>query len=404
MVRDQICWFLLVASCCSILIRAEQPSSVILRTHHTDSAILAFMQKHHLPGCSFAVSAQGQILRMSGYGFADIEARTPVTPQHRFRIASISKPITAAAVMVLVEQDRLELDQLVFGSDGILAAKRYARIKDKRVLQITVRHLLEHSAGWDREQAMDPLWNLEEIARKMRLSDQITPADVIEYMLRHERLQFKPGQQHAYSNLGYCILGRIIEEISGLPYAQFVQQEVFNPLGIHQMQLAGDTLKQRANEEVKYYAYSAGTDPKLNYTHENCYGWGIDVSDASGGWIASATDLLRFTMAFDRRHNDQSGLLLKDATIEQMLSPPEYAQGQTIHYGLGWEVEHAYYWHTGVTPGTFAAVTHLDGGICYAILFNARADLKNFFREFAEPLNAAIRQDLADYQQRLNRE
>lgn len=174
------------------------------------------------------------------------------------------------------------------------------------------------------------------------------------------------------------------------------------PLGIHDMRIGGDRLDARVPCEVTYYARVTGSAFRFlvpggrgrEFTTQGCYGWNIAVHDANGGWIGTAADLLRFTLSFDLEYRDAHRALLSDATVRTMLARPAYSQDNAIHYGLGWEVEGRCYWHTGEMPGTYAVVSRLDGGICYAILFNGRPRLPDFFNDFARPMRSAIRADL----------
>jgi CubicO group peptidase (beta-lactamase class C family) len=284
----------------------------------------------------------------------------------------------------------------------VLDDERYADLCDERARQITVKHLLEHSGGWDRDQRMDPLWSLDTIARETGVGGALDGTMVIQYMLRHEPLDFAPGGRFCYSNLGYCILGRVIEQVTGEVYEDHVRRQVLAPLGIHGMRIGGDCPDARAPCEVTYYERVTGGALRFlvlgrrgrEFTTQGCYGWNVAVHDANGGWIGTAADLLRFTMSFDLEYRDASSALLNDATVRTMLARPVHARDNAIYYGLGWEVEGRNYWHTGEMPGTYAVVARLDGGVCYAILFNGRPRLADFLADFARPMRSAILEDL----------
>ena len=209
-----------------------------------------FMQKFKIPGLSLAIAVNGKLKITGGFGFADKEAKSLVKPTHRFRVASVSKPLTSTAVMKLVESGKLSLDERVFGIDGIL--KRFSLDQlagepeqRKRIRSITVRHLLEHACGGWGNREGDPMFT--------RAAIQLDHDGLIQWTLNHRPLQHTPGTNYQYSNFGYCLVGRIIEQRTGMNYQAAVQSLVLTPAGVKSMQIGGDTLADRAEGEVKYY-------------------------------------------------------------------------------------------------------------------------------------------------------
>lgn len=167
-----------------------------------------FMEKFEVPGMSVAFGRHGQLLHEQGFGLADKTARTAVTPAHAFRIASVSKPITAATTFAFIERGELGLDDLVFGERGRLGFD-YGKSLPAPVTAITVRHLLTHTSGGWGNKKNDPMF------RDPALSQR----EIIEWTLKNAPLEHAPGTSYAYSNFGYCVLGRLLEKLSGLPYA-----------------------------------------------------------------------------------------------------------------------------------------------------------------------------------------
>ena len=163
------------------------------------------------------------------FGYSNRITREIVTPDTSLRLASVSKPITSTAVHLLIEQGRLALTDLVFGAGGILGTTFGTQPYSARVLQITVQHLLEHSAGGWANDGADPMFQ----------QPGLSQADLISWTLDNAPLTSDPGTAYAYSNFGYCLLGRIFERVSGLSYGDFVRQSVLNPAGASQMVLAG---------------------------------------------------------------------------------------------------------------------------------------------------------------------
>ena len=174
-------------------------------------AVQNFMSAHSVPGVSIAMTRHGRLMFARGFGAAD-GAGTPVTPGHLFRIASVSKPITAIAVFRAIEAGLLALTDRVFGQGGILGNQfGTPPYPDQRVAQITVQHLLEHTSGWSG--AQDPMFG----------QPNATHADLIGQMLGLT-LANNPGAVFDYLNFGYCVLGRVLEEVSGSTYPEFVRQ------------------------------------------------------------------------------------------------------------------------------------------------------------------------------------
>ena len=310
---------------------------------------------------------------MRGFGFADREAKRPVLPQSLFRIASISKPITAVAVLQLAERGKLKLDAAVFALLGLKPAKKGF---DARWRKVTVRHLLSHRGGWDSDRSFDPMLASDDIVEELGVEPPAMPQAIIRFMLG-KPLDFDPGSKEAYSNFGYCLLGRVVEKASGQTYEEYVKQHVLAPLGITTMRI-GRTLKP-APGEVKYYAKDqarAVMGPARGKRVPLPYGcWCLEAMDAHGGWIASAPDLVRFAMAFDEPAKCK---ILKPGSIQQMFAPPTAAEGKKeVYYAMGWIVRpnqchgKPNIWHTGGLDGTSTLLVRRCDGLTWAVLFNA---------------------------------
>ena len=262
-----------------------------------------FLPKYRIPGGAFAVARNGRIAYERGFGHADRDAREPVKPDALFRVASISKPITAVAILQLVERGKLKLDAKVFDVLGLTDPKGPDISFDERWRKVTILHLLHHAGGWDRGTSFDPMFRSSKIADVLKTKPPAGPADIIRYMLR-QPLQFDPGA-YAYSNFGYCLLGRVIEKVSGLPYEDYVRREVLAPLGVRRMRVGHTLLKDRARDEVRYYKADnamvpALLGPELGQPVAVPYGgFYLEAMDSHGGWIASAADLVRFAAAFN---------------------------------------------------------------------------------------------------------
>ena len=176
-----------------------------------DRLVPELMHRYNLPGGALAIVKDGRLVFARGYGLADIQNQEPVQPDSLFRIASLSKQVTAVAALKLVEDGKLDLDENAFEILSDFKDPEGAS-RDPRIDQITVRHLLHHAGGWDKEVAgFDPMWIPARIARETGAAKPISCSDVIHFMLG-QPLDFDPGTRYAYANFGYCVLGRIIEK------------------------------------------------------------------------------------------------------------------------------------------------------------------------------------------------
>jgi len=353
-----------------------------------DREMEQFMAPRKVPGGALAVVKDRRLVYARGYGWADREAQEPVRAGSLFRIASVSKPITAVAALQLVEQGRLGLDQTALDLLPIEPFLPAGQTPDARLRRITVRHLLQHTGGWDRYQSLDPMFRAVEIAKALDVPRPAKPRDVIRYILGR-RLDFEPGTRYAYSNFGYCVLGRIIERVSGLTYEQQVRAQVLAPIGIQDMRIGASLASGRAPGEVRYYTAKGESGPNVFPDPPKKvpapYGtFHLEAMDAHGGWLASAVDLARFAAALDDpTHNP----LLKPDTFATMYAPPppppwRTADGklQDHYYGCGWLVRpvgkegRANYWHGGSLPGTFGWLVRRWDGVSWVVLFNQRSE------------------------------
>ena len=201
-----------------------------------------------MPGASIAIAKDGKLVMARGYGLANIEDREPVHADSLFRIASISKPITAVAVLQLLEDGQLGLDEGVFQILGEIRPAEDAS-RNPQLYEITVRQLLQHSGGWDRDVSFDAMWIAGRVEMELGVAKPISCRDVIRFMLG-QPLDFEPGTRYAYSNFGYCLLGRVIEQKSGKPYEEYVRDKVLKPLGINRMAIGATLFDGRRKGEV----------------------------------------------------------------------------------------------------------------------------------------------------------
>ncbi|HLW66309.1 MAG TPA: serine hydrolase domain-containing protein, partial [Gemmataceae bacterium] len=227
-------------------------------------------------------------------------------------------------------------------------------------------------------------------AKALKVHLPIIPRQIIRVTMG-KPLDFTPGTRYVYSNFGYCVLGRVIQAISRKPYHEFVSEQILSPLGIRDMQLGKDLLKDRAPGEVRYYDSARRTGraisgPEIGKHVPLPYGVEcVETMDANGGWIANVVDLLRFAAALD---DPKKCPVLKEETILTMLAPPPGPVGhgpkgkpKESYYGCGWDVrpnvrqaEKFTKWHGGGLAGTNTLLVCRDDGIDWAVLFNSDAD------------------------------
>jgi N-acyl-D-amino-acid deacylase len=346
-----------------------------------DRAFVRIMNKWEIPGGALTVMEKGEVLLARGYGLADVARHEPALPESLFRIASLSKPITAVAVLKLVEENKLSLDAAAFRLLDDIDLPAGATV-DPRIHDITIRHLLEHSGGWDESSSFDPMFSSQRTAHGVDLPAAADCATIIRYMLGRS-LDFDPGSRYTYSNFGYCVLGRVIERASGQTYQEYVKSQILAPIGIDRMALGRSRLADRHPAEVRYYERGETSPTQSVFADDSGQvpwpygGFCLEAMDAHGGWIGSATDLARFVSALDGAHASR---ILQAETVDTMLARPAAPlwEGKSDYYALGWRVRPARrgaaWWHTGSIPGSTAVLYHTPSGRVWAALFNARPD------------------------------
>ncbi|MCC3160721.1 serine hydrolase [Hymenobacter sp. 15J16-1T3B] len=353
-----------------------------------DAVVQEFLQRWDIAGASVAISKDGRLVYERGFGYANLARTEPMRPAHLLRVASISKPVTALAIMKLAEDGRLTLNHRVFGPEGYLRGPYYTEvIQDQRIYDITVRQLLEHTGGWNRNAGVDDLSSSDPIdfplyvAKAMQASNPVADTVLVRFVLSRG-LNFTPGSRFAYSNMGYLILGKIIEQVTGQPYAQWVQAHILTPAGVQEAHLGRTLLADKQEREAEYFSKS---------TRESCFGtgqkvpmpygaWNLEAMNAHGGWLFSARDLVRLVLAVDGSATRPD--LLTAATIDTMTTSDE----PNRRYAKGWLVnkDRTTWWHTGSLDGTASCVVRTAAGYTWAILLNGRALPNRFWHDLEE--------------------
>jgi CubicO group peptidase (beta-lactamase class C family) len=272
----------------------------------TDEYIQDEMKKRRIPGLALAVIKNGEIVKMNGYGVANLEHDVPVTPDTVFALASVTKQFTATAIMRLVEQGRLKQD------DPII---KYLPRSPRKWRGITIRHLLSHTAGMTGY--LDDCF-FSALGEKT----DITTAEGFQAVAK-DPISFTPGKRHQYSDSGYFLLGMIIENAGGQPYRDFLAEQFFLPLGM----TSTSTLDQWAIVKRRAAGYTIRDGQVINsrwvWQEELPSHWGV---------FSTARDMAKWDQAL------AAGKVVKESTLNEMWTPATLNDGQSYPYGYGWEV------------------------------------------------------------------
>lgn len=315
-----------------------------------DGYIRRQMDKYQIPGLAVAVVQNGQVLKRQGYGMASVELRIPATEESVFQLYSTTKLFTGVAVMKLVEDGALSPETPVTEIlERLPSAWR----------ELRVRHLLSHTSGL-------PGWR--ENPRATRLPDEkqkaLTAAEQIDFVVEMP-LKFAPGEQFAYHQSGYTLLGQIVAKLSGKPFWSFLADRLFRPLGMTGTR-PGDTEVVIPGRPATAYNRQSGA------LRNSVYLFGPDASPAAG-LNSSAADLARFFVALDQ------GKLLKPESLQALWAPVRLNDGTVKGYGLGWTVDtHKGRKVVGYEGGGAAWIAHFpEERLSIAVICNlngARAD------------------------------
>ncbi|GMI02353.1 hypothetical protein TrVE_jg9023 [Triparma verrucosa] len=391
-----------------------------------DKILTQFMIDNDIPGGAVAVMKDGEIVYEQGYGTRDAPGvgddttlMRPALSNTPFRQASLSKPVTALAIMALVERGDLGLHDTPFSWDGGLLGHTYGTPIDDRVNQITIRQLLRHTGGWDRDVGGDTMFQYGaaaaangggiEVGANARL---VNCNDFISYAVRNLYLDNNPGETYAYSNLGYCILGRVIEMVvggpdsvfddgsmsySGISYEEAVRNLIMDPAGIPRSEfyMGSSLLSEIPDAEAEYTCTdltgNIGCDTDVTPTSvfpgepfaPAPYGrWSMNTMDAHGGWVASPRAMLKLMKAFWEPHcgsGAASGCLLSAANMAEV---KDISHGSG-NYGFGFVGnEYGNYWHTGSLPGTASLLVLSNTGLAWNLVFNKEAGSGGYNGDF----------------------
>ncbi|MEJ1934280.1 serine hydrolase [Nostoc sp. NIES-2111] len=367
-----------------------------------DNAVRTILSKHEIPGCAIAVAVNNRLVYARGFGFADRETQEPMQPDALFRIASVSKPVTALALLRLVEQGKVSLDDRPFANALRNLVLPTGRTKIAAYDQVTVRQLLQHLTGFPPATTEDILrpTNLGNVTRAYNVPNPPTMAQALGYSLTVAPRD-PIGTVHRYGNINIGAVGRLIETVAGKPYERFVQEDVLANFGITRMSLGKALRAERKVGEVRHHMpvgtalvdsiYPSGGRVELPYG-----GFPLETYEGAGAWLGSPVDLVRLFSRFNQNN------FLSSATVAEMVRRPAAPVSQTgsTWYGLGTNVfdrgngRYSIY-HDGTLSGTRTYLRRTFGGtgidITYAFFFNMRkTEEDDFLDEAFGLIDAAI--------------
>ncbi len=330
----------------------------------------AGLSEQNLPGVSVAVAIDGGIVWAEGFGWADIEQKTPVTPRTRFRIGTMSIPLTSAAVGLLVERGALQLDEKI---------QAYVPEFPEKKWPITLRQLMAHTAGVGSDSGDEgPLFG-EQCDR---------PVEALPFFADSELL-FEPGTAYRYSRFGWIAVSAAIEKAAGTPFLTFMQAQIFEPLRMDDTM--PDTPAETDPDRSTSYFPRFAADPRygpdvMRELNLSCYA-------GSSVFVSTASDLARFALAID------GGTLLQPATVHLLQTSQQLPSGEETGYGLGWDVENVSLsgrpaiavGHDGDALGGLVGslMTFRDRGLIVAVISNTSyADTPALALQIAEAFTA----------------
>ena len=345
----------------SVVVSA-QPAATLRAVSDREPAVLSRLTDDwrvgvNVPGLSAAVVQGDQVVWAQGFGVADVEQGVMVRPESVFRIASISKPITAVAVMQLVERGLVSLEDPI--------QKYVPSYPRKPQGEIRIRHLLTHTSGIRHYKG-----------NEFSLAESFPSLDRAIAVFRNDPLESAPGERYLYSTYGYNLLQGVVEQVTSRTFEEYLRSAVFGPAGMT------TTYLERPQEIVRHRVrqYVRGTTPLswLNAPYVD-----LSVKWAGGGIISTAGDIARFDIALNQ------GKLLRADTLEAMYTSARLTNGNQTGYGLGWMVNQQgsrqFVAHSGGAMGGTTYLLREPKARTAAVIF-ANLDNVPRLRELAEQL------------------
>lgn len=314
-------------------------TTTLAKADKVDDFVRAKLAERNIPGAAIAVIKKGKISKIKGYGLASVEFNVPATTETVFEIGSVSKQITAAGILILMQDGKLNLDEKI---------SRYLPNTPTSWEKVTIRNLLNHTSGI---KSYSSLTGFD-------LSKRMKQADFIKALSPHP-LDFETGTNYVYSNSGYNLLSFIIESVSGKNYWDFMRERVFNPLG----------MTKTADRDPQFIIKNRATG--YEWTNNRLVGRDYELTDlfGAGAIVSTISDMAKWELAL------QSDKLLKKETKAEMWKPLTFNSGKTYPYGLGWRFSdirgHKLIAHSGQTAGFGASLSrYVDDNLTVIALTN----------------------------------
>lgn len=308
-------WARAVAGCFALLAIAASRtnaggwSAPDPRENAVRETVLMYLRDTGVVGCAVAVAEKGRVVFSEGFGFADLETPAEATPETLFRLASVSKPITAFGVMKLVENGRVDLDADI---------RKYVPEFPDKGHTITVAQILSHTSGIRH-------YKNGEFASTKRYESVVESLNIF----KDDPLVHKPGEAYLYTTYGYTLLARLVENVTDKPFPRYLQEDVFAALGMKNSRV--DDARAIIPNRAKGYKKGADGKPVNCDFADTSYKW------AGGGMLSSASDMVNFGIALLSAYHSPEGVL-SHATIERMWTSTVLPNGNKTRYGLGFHV------------------------------------------------------------------
>jgi CubicO group peptidase (beta-lactamase class C family) len=270
----------------------------------------ASITENNLAGLSIAIGIDGEIVWREGFGFADIENGSPVTPRHRFRTGTASIVLTSAAIGLLLDEGRLKLDDEV---------QKYVPDFPDKQWPVTIRQVMGQVAGFKTEDPDDGV---------LTSSHCDHPADAVALFAK-EPLQFQPGTRYRDSTFGWVLLSAVVEAAAGTPWATFLNERVLRPLGM--VDTFKESVTNAPSDAATSYNPRFAANPSFGLTRLSRFDYSCHAG--SNGFLSTPSDLVRFGMAVNR------GKLLRPQTVRMLQTPQRLTSGEPTSYGLGWDLK-----------------------------------------------------------------
>jgi CubicO group peptidase (beta-lactamase class C family) len=365
-----------VLSCCALSAQqsaspanvkrgASLPSRPVADYRDKIPDIFSEFHRNDTPGAAVIVLKHGEAVFESGYGVANLKNHAEVTPTTNFRLASVTKQFTAAAILLLVHDGKLRLDETL--TEVLPGFPAYGR-------GITIRNLLNHTSGLV---DYEDLWEKQFSGHPSEQIPQIHDAGVLELMEQQSGTQFQPGTKWQYSNSGYAVLATIVERVSGQRFEDFLRQHIFAPLGMTQT-----VAYVEGRNEVPERAFGYSRDKQIGE-------WKLtDQSSTSavlgdGGIYSSIEDLALWVRALDGHRllpaNDMAEAYMPvKLPPDAKVTPPEDTTTAPVGYGFGWFLGdykgHRRIWHDGETVGFRTTIQRFPDSDLAVIVLTNRSD------------------------------